>query len=61
MIETCNAPGTVSPVFFFLFGAAVVLAPLACVLFQATLTGIYSAVLYRYAVHGSGSAGFGDV
>jgi len=54
------AAGAVSPVFFFLFGAVVVLALLACVLFQATLTGIYSAVLYRYAVDGSGSAGFDD-
>jgi hypothetical protein len=31
------------------------------VLFQATLSGIYSAVLYRYAVDGSGSAGFDGV
>ncbi len=52
------AAGAVSPVSFFLFGAVVVLALLACVLFQATLTGIYSAVLYRYAVNGNGSAGF---
>jgi hypothetical protein len=52
------AAGIVSPVFFFLFGALVVLALLACVLFQATLTGIYSAVLYRYAIDGSGAAGF---
>jgi len=54
------AAGAASPVFLFLFGAVVVLALLACVLFQATLTGIYSAVLYRYAVNGSGSAGFDD-
>lgn len=52
------AASSVSPVFFFLFGAVVVLALLACVLFQATLTGIYSAVLYRYAVNGSGTIGF---
>jgi hypothetical protein len=52
------AAGIVSPVFFFLFGAVVVLVLLACVLFQATLTGIYSAVLYRYAIDGSGAAGF---
>jgi len=52
------AAGSVSPVFFFLFGAMVVLALLACVLFQATLTGIYSAVLYRYATDGSGTVGF---
>jgi len=52
------AAGAVSPAFLFLFGAVVVLAFLACVLFQATLTGIYSAVLYRYAADGSGTAGF---
>ena len=52
------AAGAASPVFFYLFGAVVVLALLACVLFQATLTGIYSAVLYRYAVNGSGTVGF---
>jgi hypothetical protein len=52
------AAGSVSPVFFFLFGAVAVLAFLACVLFQATLTGIYSAVLYRYAENGSGTIGF---
>jgi hypothetical protein len=56
------AAGTVSPVFFVLFAAVVVLAFLACVLFQATLSGIYSAVLYRYAANGSGAPGFdGDV
>jgi hypothetical protein len=52
----------VSPLLFVLFAVAVVMAFLACVLFHATLTGIYSAVLYRYAVDGSGTAGFdGDV
>jgi hypothetical protein len=56
------AAGTVSPVLFVLFAAVVVLALLACVLFQATLSGIYSAVLYRYAFDGSGTPGFdGDV
>jgi hypothetical protein len=56
------AAGTVSPVLFVLFAAVVVLAFLACVLFQATLTGIYSAVLYRYASDGSDTPGFsGDV
>lgn len=50
--------GTVSPAFIVLFGVIVVLGVLACVLFHATLSGIYSAVLYRYAVDGSGTAGF---
>jgi len=52
------AASTVSPLLWVLFAAIVVLMLLACVLFQATLTGIYSAVLYRYAADGSGSAGF---
>lgn len=52
------AAGTVSPLLWVPFAAIVVLLLLACVLFQATLTGIYSAVLYRYAADGSGSAGF---
>lgn len=34
------------------------LALLACVLVHATLTGIYSAALYRYAANGSGTSGF---
>lgn len=50
--------GIINPLLVILFAIAVVLAFLACVLFHATLTGIYSAVLYRYAVDGSGSAGF---
>ena len=49
---------SISPVLVIAFAIAVVLAFLACVLFHATLTGIYSAVLYRYAVDGSGAAGF---
>jgi hypothetical protein len=48
----------VSPWLFIAFGVFVVLALLACALFHATLSGIYSAVLYRYAVDGSGTAGF---
>jgi hypothetical protein len=48
----------VSPWLFAAFGVFVVLAVLACALFHATLSGIYSAVLYRYAVDGSGTAGF---
>ena len=51
---------TVSPVLIVLFGAIVVLGLLACILFQVTLTGIYSAVLYRYATGGSGASGFDD-
>lgn len=50
--------GSIGPVLVIAFAVAVVLAFLACVLFHATLTGIYSAVLYRYAVDGSGAAGF---
>jgi len=52
------AVGTVSPAFIVLFGVIVVLGLLACALFQATLTGIYSAVLYRYAAEGNGTDGF---
>lgn len=40
------------------FVAAGVLVCLACVLAHATLSGIYSAVLYRYAVDGSDAPGF---
>jgi len=54
------AVGTLSPAFIVLFGVIVVLGLLACALFQATLTGIYSAVLYRYAADGNGTAGFDD-
>lgn len=48
----------ISPALVILFAVTVVLAFLACVLIHATLTGIYSAVLYRYAVDGSGTSGF---
>jgi hypothetical protein len=48
----------VGPALFFFFAVIVVLAFLACVLVHATLTGIYSAVLYRYAVDGTGTHGF---
>jgi hypothetical protein len=54
------AAGTVSPALFVVFAAVVVLAFLACVLFQATLSGIYSAVLYRYAADGNDTPGFGS-
>jgi hypothetical protein len=51
----------VSPALIVLFGVIVVLALLACMLFQVTLGGIYSAVLYRYAVDSRGSDGFDQV
>jgi hypothetical protein len=47
-----------SPWLFVAAAVFVVLAVLACALMHATLSGIYSAVLYRYAVDGSGTAGF---
>jgi hypothetical protein len=47
-----------SPALFILYAVIVVLAFVACALIHATLTGIYSAVLYRYAVGGSGAPGF---
>ncbi|WP_036171067.1 DUF6159 family protein [Massilia sp. 9096] len=47
-----------SPWLFVAAAVFVVLAVLACALVHATLTGIYSAVLYRYAVDGSGTPGF---
>jgi hypothetical protein len=40
------------------FVAIVLLAFFGCVLMHATLTGIYSAVLYRYAAGGSDAPGF---
>lgn len=48
----------VSPALLVVGGVLVVLAFIACALIHATLTGIYSAVLYRYAVDGSGAPGF---
>ena len=50
--------GAASPVMIAVLVALVVLAFLACFLAHATLTGIYSAVLYRYAVDGSDTPGF---
>jgi hypothetical protein len=47
-----------APAFYFLFATFAVLAGLACMLVHATLSGIYSAVLYRYAVGGSDAPGF---
>lgn len=40
------------------FVAIVLLAFFGCVLMHATLSGIYSAVLYRYALYGSDAPGF---
>jgi hypothetical protein len=48
----------VNPFVIAAFVLVVLLAALTCVLLHATLTGIYSAVLYRYAVDGSGAPGF---
>jgi hypothetical protein len=53
------ASSAAAPALFFLFAVVVVLAFLACMLVHATLSGIYSAVLYRYAAGGSDAPGFG--
>jgi hypothetical protein len=47
-----------APALFLLLAAVVVLAFVGCMLMHATLTGIYSAVLYRYAAGGSDAPGF---
>jgi hypothetical protein len=47
-----------APALYFLLAVFVVVAFLGCMLVHATLTGIYSAVLYRYAVGGSDAPGF---
>lgn len=52
------AASAVGPALIVLFAVIVVLAFLACALVHATLSGIYSAVLYRYAADGSGTPGF---
>lgn len=52
------AASAINPALIVLFAVIVVLAFGACALVHATLTGIYSAVLYRYAVDGSGAPGF---
>jgi len=46
------------PVVVGVFVAIVLLAFFGCVLMHATLSGIYSAVLYRYALYGSDAPGF---
>lgn len=47
-----------APAVYVLFAVVAVLAGLACMLVHATLSGIYSAVLYRYAVGGDDAPGF---
>ena len=47
-----------APALFLLLAVVVVLAFVGCMLMHATLTGIYSAVLYRYAAGGSDAPGF---
>jgi hypothetical protein len=51
--------GAAAGALLILLAIAVVLAFLACMLVHATLGGIYSAVLYRYAASGSDAPGFG--
>lgn len=51
--HTGTSPALLLP-FLLIFG----LAFMACILAQSTLSGIYSAVLYRYAVDGSDTPGF---
>lgn len=47
-----------APALFIMLVIVTVLALLGCMLMHATLTGIYSAVLYRYAAGGSDAPGF---
>jgi hypothetical protein len=49
---------TATPVLLLVLIAVVILTLLAVVLAHATLSGIYSAVLYRYAVTGNEAPGF---
>ncbi len=52
------AAGSTAPLLVAAIAGVLVLAVLACVLFHATLSGIYAAVLYRYAANGSDTPGF---
>jgi hypothetical protein len=52
------AASAVGPALIAVFAVIVVLAFLAAALVHATLSGIYSAVLYRYAADGSDTPGF---
>jgi hypothetical protein len=54
MLATTGA----APALLAVFAVFVVLAFLGCMLVHATLSGIYSAVLYRYAAGGSDAPGF---
>jgi len=50
--------GGAGPALIAALGGVLLLVFLACFLAHATLTGIYSAVLYRYAVNGTDAPGF---
>ncbi|WP_296949323.1 DUF6159 family protein [uncultured Massilia sp.] len=52
------APHALAPLLLVAIVVTVVLAFLGCMLLHTTLSGIYSAVLYRYAADGKGTAGF---
>jgi hypothetical protein len=58
MLALLLATTAAAPLLYLLVAVVVVVAFLGCMLVHATLTGIYSAVLYRYAVGGSDAPGF---
>jgi hypothetical protein len=58
VLTLCMASLGAASALYFLFATFAVLAGLACMLVHATLSGIYSAVLYRYAVGGGDAPGF---
>jgi hypothetical protein len=58
MLALLLAKIAAGPALIVLLAVVVVLVFLGCMLVHATLTGIYSAVLYRYAVGGSDAPGF---
>jgi hypothetical protein len=58
MLALLLASTAAAPALYLLVAVVVVLAFLGCMLMHATLTGIYSAVLYRYAVGGNDAPGF---
>jgi Family of unknown function (DUF6159) len=58
MLAALLAATAAAPAAAVLAAIVVVLAFLGCMLVHATLSGIYSAVLYRYAVGGSDAPGF---
>lgn len=49
-----------SPILAAVFGAVLVVAWLFVILLHVTLSGIYSAALYRFAANGEHSMGFGE-